>query len=108
MANIGSKWTKSEELLLLEELNKNISIEDIAKNHKRAIGGINARRGKIAYDLHSNDHSIESIMMKTKLDKNEILDAIKRKQNNEKNIFNEIVEIKNTLKLIKSRLFGNN
>jgi hypothetical protein len=39
-ANYGKKWNENEYKLLTEEINKNLSIEEIIKNHKRNMGGI--------------------------------------------------------------------
>ena len=47
----GSKWTSQEEANLLEELKNNISITDIAINHKRGEGGINARIINLVYKI---------------------------------------------------------
>jgi len=82
--NTGQLWTDEEEILLLDELDKNIDIESIAKRHKRTTVGINARRREIAYKLYCKNISIEEIIMKTKLDKDYILRIIKRGQNDSK------------------------
>ena len=42
-SNVGQKWTDQEEILLLEELDKNININIIAQNHNRMVGGIICR-----------------------------------------------------------------
>lgn len=125
-SNAGQKWSNEEEILLLDELNKNMDIEIIAKKHNRSIGGINARRREIAYKLSSSNISIEDIIIKTKLDKEEILETIKRRQNksiknniiientkilsteNQKtlSIENEIYGIKNGIYGIKNEIYG--
>lgn len=116
-SNTGQKWSDEEETLLLEELGKNIDIQLIAQSHNRTTGGINSRRREIAYKLHINNNSMEEIILKTKLDEDEIIETIKRRQNNPKKcksvteiknsfsieneidyIKNEINEIKNTMK----------
>jgi hypothetical protein len=74
-SNKGEKWNDEEEKLLLEELSKNICIEVIAQSHKRTIGAINSRLGKIAYKLLTNNSSIEEIIMKTKLDDYKIIET---------------------------------
>jgi len=65
--NIGQKWTDDEDNLLLENLNKNIDIDSIAKAHNRTPGAIQARRKLIAYKLYKNGTSMEEIIQKTKL-----------------------------------------
>jgi len=113
-SNMGQKWTNQEETLLLQELNKNIDIETIAKLHNRTIGGINSRRSEIAYKLYTNNNSIEEIMLKTKLHEEQITEIIKKRQNNRKkhqsivednkpySIENELYEIKNEIYEIKN------
>jgi len=116
-SNIGKTWTEEEDALLLEELSNNIDIESIANAHNRTIGGINARRGVIAYKLYSNNISMEEIIVKTKLDeykiieiinKREIIDNKKSQNNITKNkpilIESEIYEIKNDIKELKNTI----
>jgi len=92
-SNIGQKWTNEEEKLLLEELSKNIDIKIIAQSHNRTIGGINARRSRIAYKLYSNNISMEEIILKTKLGENQIIETIKNLQSNPR-IYKSVIEIK--------------
>ena len=75
------KWNDEEETLLLEELSKNMDIRVIAQSHNRTIGGISARRRQIAYNLYSNNTTMEEIILKTKLEEDEIMQIIKRRQN---------------------------
>jgi Glu-tRNA(Gln) amidotransferase subunit E-like FAD-binding protein len=114
-SNLGQKWSDEEEILLLEELSKNIDIQLIAQSHNRTIGGINARRKQIVYKLYSNNISIEEIILKTKLEKDQIIEIIKRRQNNPtksevieiKKLFSiesEIDELKNDIKEVKNTL----
>jgi hypothetical protein len=112
-SNTGQKWTDEEETLLFEELNQNMDIEFIAKTHNRTIGGINARRKEIAYKLYSSNNSMEEIIMKTKLDGDQIIEIIKKRQNSPKkckttteteksySIESEINEMKNDIKELK-------
>jgi hypothetical protein len=75
-SNLGQKWTDEEEQLLLEQLAENMEIDLIAQTHNRTKGGINARRKEIAYILYCNNHSMEEIIMKTKLDEDQIVKTI--------------------------------
>jgi hypothetical protein len=115
-SNVGQKWSEEEEQKLLEELNKNMNIELIAKMHNRTIGGIKARCKEIAYKLHINNMSIEEIILKTKLDEDQIIETIKKRQNNPKkcksvteiktqfSIESEIDEMKNDIKELKNTI----
>lgn len=81
LSNAGQKWTHEEEMLLLAELDKNISIAIIAETHSRTIGGINSRRREIAYKMFLTNVSIEKIMQKTKLDEETIHTTIDKREN---------------------------
>ena len=119
-SNYGQKWTDEEENTLLQELDKNINIEIIAQTHNRTIGGIRGRQRTIAYNMYVKDASIEEIIIKTKLDKEQILETITKKENTQKKtkiiqepkvelktvsleneiigMISEIKELKNTIK----------
>lgn len=79
-SNMGLKWSEQEETMLLQELKDDIDIETIAKNHDRTVGGINARRREIAYQMHLKKTSFDEIIQKTKLDYQSIENAIQRKK----------------------------
>ena len=112
----GEKWSDKEETLLLEELSKNIDIQVIAQCHNRTTGGINSRRVEIAYKLYRNNSSIKEIILKTKLDEDQIIETIKKRQNNPKkcksvteikrpfSIESEIDEMKNDIKELKNTI----
>jgi len=115
-SNTGQKWTDQEETLLLENLSKNTDIQLIAQSHNRTTGGINARRRVIAYRLYSNNNTMEEIILKTKLDEDQIIETIKKRQDNSKkcksvteikdkiSIENEINEMKNDIKEVKNTM----
>jgi len=115
-SNAGQKWTDEEETLLLQELSKNNNIQLIAQYHNRTVGGINARRSEIAYKLYRNNNSMEDIILKTKLDKDQIIETIKKRQNNPKkcksvteikipfSIESVIYEMKNDIKELKNTI----
>ena len=115
-SNTGQKWTDEEEILLLEELSKNIDIQLIAQYHNRTTVGINARRREIAYKLYNNNNSMEEIILKTKLDEAQIIETIKKRQNTPKkcnpvteikksfSIESEIDEMKNDIKELKNTI----
>ena len=49
--NIGKRWSDNEINTLINEIKNNISLDDIALNHKRTIGSINSRLLNIGYLL---------------------------------------------------------
>ena len=115
-SNVGQRWTDDEEILLLEELSKNIDIKLIAQSHNRTIGGMNARRRLIAYKLYDNNIPMEEIMLKTKLAEYQIRETIKKQKNkhtkcksvteikHQFSIENEINEMKNDIKEVKNTM----
>lgn len=78
---MGEKWTDKEKELLLQELDDNIDVETIARNHGRTIGGINSRRDMIAYEMYLNNKPIEEIIKITKLSYGNIMKIIEKKSN---------------------------
>jgi len=78
-ARLGQPWKEEEVIKLLKSIQKKKSIEEIAKEHDRTVGGINSHIQKIAVDYHFNDkRSIEEIQKFTGLTKEQIEYAIKR------------------------------
>ncbi len=113
--NMGEKWTDEEENTLLQELDKNINIEIIAQTHNRTIGGIKGKQRNIAYKMYVKKVSIEEIIIKTKLDKEEIMNTITRKENPQKkkkitqepkkvSLENEIIEMRSEIKKLKNTI----
>ena len=117
--NMGQKWTDEEENTLLQELDKNINIEIIAQTHNRTIGGIRGRQRTIAYNMYVKKVSIEEIIRKTKLDKEQIIETITRKENPQKKVKitqepkiepkkvsleNEIIEMRSEIKELKNTI----
>ena len=76
----GKKWTQDEDDTLLQELDKNMDINIIAKAHDRTVGGISARQETIAYNMHLKNTSIEEIMKKTKLNEKQVTEMISKKE----------------------------
>ena len=118
--NFGQKWTDEEENTLLQELDKNINIEIIAQTHNRTIGGIRGRQRTIAYNMYVKKVSIEEIIRKTKLDKEQIMETITtRKENPQRKVKitqepniepkkvsleNEIFEMRSEIKELKNTI----
>jgi hypothetical protein len=78
-SNAGMRWTNYEEQFLLNQIKENITINDIAVNHKRTTGAINARIKEIAYKMYMNGISIEEIELKTKINCEQLLKIKKDK-----------------------------
>jgi hypothetical protein len=79
-ANIGKPWLDDEVLQLLQGVRKKKTIEEIAEEHKRTVGGIKSRLRQIATDYHNEGRSIEQIEKFTGLTTEEITDAIERRK----------------------------
>ena len=78
--NTGKKWSGDEINNLLNEI-KEKTIEDISKIHKRTVGGIRSRLKVIAASKFIDESkSIPEIMAITKLSKEEIIDAINKRE----------------------------
>ena len=83
-SRIGQPWKDEEIEKLLRNIQKKKTMEEIAKEHQRTIGGIYSRIREIAADYHFNDNRpIDEIQKYTRLTKEEIEDAIKRRKFNE-------------------------
>jgi hypothetical protein len=76
---MGQPWAEEEVIQLLASIKKQKTIEDIATEHQRTIGSINAQRKKMAAEYYSNDgRTIEEIGKFTGLTTQQINDAIKK------------------------------
>ena len=103
-ANMGLMWTGEDENTLLQELNKNTPVEIIAQILKRTIGGILGKQKSIAYNMYIRKMCIEDIIIKTKLDKEQLMDMITKQQNKTRTFKNEIFEIKDEIKELKNTI----
>ena len=117
-SNMGKKWSIEEDNLLSEELDKNIDITIIAQTHNRTVGGITGRQRDIAYKMHLNDIPIEEIIIKTKLNMEQITDTITKKENkkivnvrktptiesNKFSLENEVTEMRRDIKELKNTI----
>ena len=113
LCNVGNKWGELEEMLLLEELSENISIDEIARNHGRTYCGIKSRCKEIAYKLYRQNKPIEEITTTTKLSETDIIHHIKVRQYKSKMLPNkktqnqleiQIDDMKNDINQIKKSL----
>ena len=80
-SNMGKAWKEDEVIKLLTSIQKKKSIEAIASEHGRTVGGINSRRRHIAADYYFNDkRPIDEIVKFTGLTVLEVHDAINRRE----------------------------
>ena len=107
MTNCGKKWSDEEETLLLERLNEDMDIKEIAEKHKRTIGAIKSRCKRIAYNMYLNNVPVDHISNKTRLSINFIKGVIRKKNNKDhkiKLLRIEIEELKNKMKELKKEI----
>ena len=73
------RWTNEEDNLLLAEIKKKKSLEEIAANHHpRQVPAIKARLQKLAADFHEDNKSVSEIHTLTGLSQNEITRIIEK------------------------------
>lgn len=100
----GQRWKDEEVIKLLTSIENKKTIEDIAKEHDRTVGGIRSYINKLATDYHFNNKmSIEEIQKVTGLSKEEIDDAVKRREYKQ-SLKKNSSEIKKKTKPILSKL----
>jgi hypothetical protein len=75
---IGESWNEEEETKVLNFIQEEYSIEEIANELKRTNGSIRARLRNIAIDMFKKNISIEKICLATSLNEEDIKKAIKR------------------------------
>jgi len=76
-SRMGQPWEEEELVKLLRSIQKKKSIEEIANEHDRTVGGIASRIRKLAVEYHYNDkRPIEEIQKYTGLSKEQIVTAI--------------------------------
>jgi predicted DNA-binding protein YlxM (UPF0122 family) len=78
--NMGCPWETTELIQLLKEVKDKIPYEDMAKAHKRTVGGITSRLRQLAYDYYTEEKSIDEIMVITGLSKDDVVDTITRRE----------------------------
>lgn len=76
-SRMGQSWKEEEVVKLLRSIQKKKSIEEIAHEHERTVGGIASRIQTLAVEYHYNDkRPIEEIQKYTGLSKEQIVTAI--------------------------------
>lgn len=96
LMTVGSKWSYKEELELLDEINENKTVKQIAEKHERTIGGINSRIHHIAYNMYKNDIPINEIENKTRLNR-----RVKKNVHNNEEIYEKLKEMEKRIEYIK-------
>lgn len=104
LMTVGAKWSNNEELELLDEINENKTVKQIAEKHERTIGGIKSRIRHIAYDMYKNDIPLSEIENKTRLNKKEIEYLIDKRVKHNKVKKDEYKEIYERLKEMEKRI----
>lgn len=85
-ASVGKIWTPEEETRLIDSLGQGKDIDEIAKEHKRTVGGIKSRMKKIAVRMIENDgKSVEEVCMTLHLTVEDIEDAQKKRNKKKRN-----------------------
>jgi hypothetical protein len=79
-ANMGKAWSDDQILQLLQGVRKKKSMEEIAEEHKRTVGGIKSRLRQLATEYHTEGRSMEQIVKFTGLTAEEITDAVERRR----------------------------
>lgn len=77
LEGVGKRWTEEEEKQMVEEI-KTLSVEEVAKIHKRMPGGISARLCLVAARLLKEGKTMEEVVLATKQSKDNIEDFIKK------------------------------
>jgi hypothetical protein len=78
---MGKKWDRDEINKLLSSIKNKKSVQEIAEEHGRTVGGINSRRRACAVDYYFNDKkTIDEIIELTALSETDINEAIARRK----------------------------
>ena len=102
MDNAYKRWSNKEELTLLEELNDNLTINQISLNHKRSQGAIKSRIKLLTYKM-KDGISVVEICNKNKLDVNSLDILIKKnkiKTPNNIEIYQKLLEVEKKLNVL--------
>jgi len=94
LSNIGKKWSKEEESLLLLRIKEKKSHLEISSEFKRTRGGISSRLKDVAVKLYNDNESLEIIEKITGINKEVIIEQVsktKKMKENKKNLEEEKV-----------------
>ena len=79
-ARMGKTWDEHETLNLLKKIRENKTIDAIAKEHERTIGGITSRLRVLAYEFYEEGKTIDQIKKYTGLSTEQIADSISKRE----------------------------
>ena len=82
----GKPWDEHEIRQLLNEIQINLDISEIAKEHQRTTGGIRSRLRELAWEYHLEGRTINEIQRFTRLDERTINEVIRMKQIKQENL----------------------
>ena len=78
--NMGKAWLDDEVVQLLQGIKRKKTIQEIAEQHKRTVGGITSRLKQLAADYHEEGRPIEDIEKLTGLTKEQITETVERRR----------------------------
>lgn len=79
-ARMGKAWDDHEILNLLKKIRENKTVDTIAKEHERTVGGIRSRLGVLAYEFYEEGKTIDQIKKYTGLSTEQIADSISKRE----------------------------
>ena len=117
VSNHGKKWTDEEEYILLKELQQNIDIDTISKNHGRTSYAIVECRKRLAYRMFLKNIPINEIMNNANLNEEQVREIIEKEyymkkitkskpivSTNSFSLESEIIEMKKEIIELKSTI----
>ena len=79
-ARMGKAWDDHETLNLLKKKRENKTVDTIAKEHERTVGGITSRLRVLAYEFYEEGKTIDQIKKYTGLSTEQIADSISKRE----------------------------
>ena len=96
-ARMGKAWDDHETLNLLKKIRENKTVDTIAKEHERTVGGITSRLRVLAYEFYEEGKTIDQIKKYTGLSTEQIANDISKREY-KKALKEKKQEVKNKLK----------
>ena len=79
-ARMGKAWDDHETLNLLKKIRENKTVDIIAKEHERTVGGITSKLRVLAYEFYEEGKTIDQIKKYTGLSTEQIADSISKRE----------------------------
>ena len=79
-ARMGKAWDDHETLNLLKKIRENKTVDTIAKEHERTVGGITSKLRVLAYEFYEEGKTIDQIKKYTGLSTEQIADSISKRE----------------------------